>query len=369
MLIPATVIHHTVDAEHTEKRGGSFDAIAALLSNRIAYHILFWIILFIFNAGYVTYIEVEWQVTLYNLVLRIPFIIACCYVNLYVLLPKYYYTGQVFLYGAILLFVILTANAINLFLLESFADTADCSKSYESLSTFTWNNYIYKAFYLTSIIGLTSGIKLSKSYLLEKQKSDAIEKEKLQTELSLLKSQIHPHFFFNTLNNLYALTIKKSDLAPGMLLKLSELMSYSLYESEGSYVSLSKEIKHIQNYIELESLRFGNSMNVDFAVKGLEEDKFIPPLIFLPFIENCFKHTATKHRGLSIVIDLTIHNDTITLKTKNPYAHDQKKLSTAGGLGLRNVQRRLKLLYEDAYYLETEIAESYFIAVLQIPLS
>jgi sensor histidine kinase YesM len=350
----------------TEKE--PLNRIQQLLLNRLACHILFWMIVFIFNAAYISYIEYDWRITLYNFFLRMPFIIACCYVNLYWLLPKYYYPGRLLLYVSLVLGTILTLNIINLFVLESFSNTPICPKSYESLASFTWNNYVYKAFYLISIVGLTSGIKLSKGYLLEKQKTDAIEKEKLQTELSLLKSQIHPHFFFNTLNNLYALTLKKSDLAPGMLLRLSELMSYSLYESDGTYVSLSKEIKHIQNYIELESLRFGSKVSIEFNVIGLKEDKLIPPLIFLPIIENCFKHTSSGQSDISITISLTIHDDTATLRTCNPFTNDKNKLSGKGGLGLRNVHRRLQLLYDDAYHLETESSGRFFTVTLQIPL-
>ncbi len=198
-------------------------------SNRLAYHIVFWLFVFVFNVAYITFIEEDREVSLYNFALRIPFILACCYINLYWLMPRYYSTGRLLVYTPLVLCMILSLNALNLLLLESFVHTPICPSTFEADATFNGSNYIYKSFYLLSIVGLTSGIKLSKDHLAEVQKTDAIEKARLQTELSLLKSQINPHFFFNTLNNLYALTMKKSDLAPDMVLRLSDLMSYSLY--------------------------------------------------------------------------------------------------------------------------------------------
>lgn len=350
-------------------RNESFGRMRQVLANRVVSHVLFWIVLFGLTAMYVSSIEDEWQAPLYNFLLRMPFVVACCYANLYFLLPKFYYPDRLVLYALLLLTLILATNALNLFVLDAFADTPLCPQTYEAVSTFTWNNYVYKAFYLVSIVGLTSGIKLSKDYLLEKQKYDAIEKEKLKTELSLLKSQIHPHFFFNTLNNLYALTMKKSDKAPDMLLKLSDLMSYSLYESESSVTSLSKEIEHLRSYIDLESLRFGSKLKIDFTVTGVIENKSIPPLIFLPFIENSFKHVAVKQGDLFIAINIVAAADTITLEVKNPFVAGREQERKKGGLGLKNVQRRLALLYGDVYHLEMKPEENLFCVNLQIPLA
>jgi two-component system, LytTR family, sensor kinase len=337
-----------------------------ILSNRLAYHLVFWAFVFVFNAAYIAFIGEDRDVSLYNLGLRIPFILACCYLNLYWLMPRFYYSGNIFLYAFLVLAMTFSLNAINLYLLDAFVTSPICPTTFEADATFTASNYIYKSFYLFSIVGLTSGIKLSKNHLTEKQKADAIEKEKLQTELSLLKSQINPHFFFNTLNNLYALTMKKSDQAPELVLKLSDLMSYSLYESDAVQVSLINEISHIRNYIELESVRLGNRMKVEFLVNGLNQDKMIPPLIFLPLIENCFKHMANVP-GKSIMITLTVTERALTLHTTNPASSAQKPLTKKGGLGLRNVQRRLQLLYGDNYRLETEMTDEVFSAELEIP--
>jgi two-component system, LytTR family, sensor kinase len=343
--------------------------MTVVLTNRLAYHIVFWAFVFLFNAAYISFIGEDREVSLYNLGLRIPFILACCYINLYWLMPKFYYSGKLLLYGTLVLAMIFSLNALNLYLLQYFVESPICPTTFEADATFNGSNYIYKSFYLFSLVGLTSGIKLSKNHLTEKQRLDAIEKEKLQTELSLLKSQINPHFFFNTLNNLYALTMKKSDLAPDMVLRLSDLMSYSLYESDHTHVSLEKEIKHISNLIELEAVRMNNKIKVEFNVNGLTEDKQIPPLIFLPLIENCFKHAVANGSDNIISIELTATANSLLLKTSNPANPAQKQLHKKGGLGLRNVQRRLELLYDTRHQFETQFSNGHFIATLEIPLA
>lgn len=343
--------------------------MAHLLSNRVAYHVVFWAFVFSFNAAYIAFIGEDRDVSLYNLGFRIPFILACCYLNMYYLMPRFYYPGKLLGYGVLVLASIFLLNAINLYFLELFVDTPICPTTYEADATFNGSNYVYKGFYLFTLVGLTSGIKLSKNQLAERQKAEAIEKEKLQTELSLLKSQINPHFFFNTLNNLYALTMKKSDQAPEVVLKLSDLMSYSLYESEGVTVSLEKEIAHIRNYIELETVRLSKKMDVVFEVRGAVGKQVVPPLLFLPVIENCFKHASNKVHGGEINICLEVAENTITLTTRNPYQPMAALNRKSGGLGLKNVQRRLQLLFGSRYRFEKQLSNELYACTLQIPIT
>lgn len=340
-----------------------------LLTNRVAYHVVFWCFIFCFSAAYISVIGEDRMVSLYNLALRIPFIILCCYLNLYVLMPRLYNTNRLVLYAVAVMGLIFLLNAVNLFLLEALVDSPICPTTFEADATFNSSNYLYKSFYLFTLVGLTSGIRLSKSHYVERQKADAIEKEKLQTELSLLKSQIQPHFFFNTLNSLYALTLKKSELAPEMLLKLSDLLSYGLYEAEAASVALEKELEHIRNYVELESLRLGNRFTVQFEVEGNTERKYIPPLLFLPFIENCFKHSTLRGVNNSIIIQTTIEGKSIQLRTSNPFDVNTKPgIERKGGLGLKNAHRRLQLLYKAAYRVETQTGDGVYQVLVSVPL-
>src|SRR5262249_8589975 len=147
-----------------------------------------------------------------------------------------------------------------------------------------------------------------KDSLLHRQWVKEKEKQYLETELNLLKSQIQPHFFFNTLNNLYSLTLKKSDLAPEIVLKLSALMSYMLYESNASLVPLTKEVSYLENYIDVEKLRFGQRLSVEFEKKGNMDQVNIPPMILILFVENSFKH-GVKHNINKISITISLEVD------------------------------------------------------------
>ncbi|MET0299381.1 MAG: histidine kinase, partial [Flavitalea sp.] len=181
-------------------------------------------------------------------------------------------------------------------------------------------------------------------------------------------SQIQPHFFFNTLNNLYSLTLKKSDHAPEVVLKLSELMSYMLYGSNTQLVQLDKEIDFLQNFMDLEQLRFGERLKVRFDIEGNTETKKIPPLILILFVENSFKHGVKNNlREIEIAANLTVSDKELIFTISNPVEVIQTDLTTSG-IGLKNVQRRLDLLYGNRYTLHAETSHDKFITRLMLPL-
>lgn len=343
-------------------------SVSAILTNRWASHSIFWISLFLFNAGYIVFIGEDRVVALYNLAFRIPFVLLCCYLNLYFLMPQFYEKGRLLVYIALLAAAIFGLNAINLALLGAFVETPICPTTFEADATFNISNYVYKSFYLFSIVALTSGIKLSKQELRERQHAEEIKREKLETELNLLKSQINPHFFFNTLNSLYALTLKKSDKAPDLVLRLSDLMSYSLYDSDALAVPLAKELEHLSNYVELERVRLGGRGSVEFVITGEPGDKHVPPLIFLPLIENCFKHAAVKSAEDRISITLSIAERSVRLVTHNPARGAASHPNDRGGLGLKNLRRRLELIYSSAFQLQSEEREATYCVLLEVPV-
>ena len=194
----------------------------------------------------------------------------------------------------------------------------------------------------------------------------------MQSELKFLKSQINPHFFFNTLNNLYALTLKKSDLAPEIVLRLSEMMRYMLYESNEKEVSLEKEINYVINYIELEKLRQGERFQINFDIKGAPKQQKIAPLMFIPFLENSFKHGLDSHIKAGYVnAQLTLNEASVSLDIKNskPKNVQPIKASKSGGIGLENVKRRLKLLYPNKHNLKINDATDFFHVALEINLT
>jgi LytS/YehU family sensor histidine kinase len=203
--------------------------------------------------------------------------------------------------------------------------------------------------------------------MLQKQQLQEIEKNQVATELAFLRSQIQPHFFFNTLNNLYSLTLQKSDLAPEVVLKLSSLMSYMLYESGASQIPLQKEIGNLENYIGLEQLRFGTRLSLSFEKKGPMESVRIPPLLLLAFVENSFKHGISQIAGEGhIHLLLQIDPGELIFHIDNPIGNGRPQ--NTPGIGLKNAIRRLDLLYGPRYRLDLQEIENTFHVTLKIPL-
>jgi LytS/YehU family sensor histidine kinase len=225
---------------------------------------------------------------------------------------------------------------------------------------------------INSVLVFATAVKVVKHWYIQQHKNQELEKEKMFSELRYLKSQVHPHFFFNTLNNLYGLTLSKSDTAPEVVLRLSDLMSYMLYDTNTQWVPLEKEINYIRNYIALEKLRFGKRFNVSFQVQGDTASFVIAPLLLLPFIENSFKHSINKEiEGAWIAIDLTIKEAALAFTVENRMIKEPmngEERESAGGLGLQNVKRRLELLYKERYTLKIFEEESEYLVVLKLDL-
>ena len=185
-----------------------------------------------------------------------------------------------------------------------------------------------------------------------------LENQRLTAELAFLKSQINPHFLFNSLNSIYSLAYQKSDTTPEAILKLSEIMRYMLYESNDNKVDLSKELQYLQNYIDLQKIRFGKRAYVDFEVNGQVTNQRIVPLLLIAFIENAFKHGVANDAAAPIKLIINVSDGNLSF-----YMENKKHLlnrDASGGIGLINVKRRLDLLYPGNYRLEIhEDADTY----------
>ncbi len=188
----------------------------------------------------------------------------------------------------------------------------------------------------------------------EKNKS-LIETQKVKAELAFLKSQISPHFLFNTLNNIYALAIAKSENTASGILWLSNMMRYITDKSEEDYVPVEREIACIKDYIELQKLRLGKNVKIEFSLKGNYENTKVAPLILMSFIENTFKHGVSNIIPSQIVINILIIDREIILETRNTI-NKMNGESSRNGIGLQNAKQRLELLYPDKHHLQ--ISES-----------
>ena len=205
------------------------------------------------------------------------------------------------------------------------------------------------------VLTLAVVIKWFKYWYIEHKSSQQLAQEKLQAELNFLKAQVHPHFLFNTLNNLYALTLKQSKDASEVVLKLSDLLDYMLYECNAATVPLTKEIKLVQDYIALEKIRYGKRLDIEFTTQGQPEGTMIAPMLILPFAENAFKHGVSEELDQSTIgIHLTVQQNKLTLKVQNSKskeADQEDHFEYKEGIGLKNVSRRLELLYPQRHQL------------------
>lgn len=226
-------------------------------------------------------------------------------------------------------------------------------------------------FFATSFVGLaTSQYGILTEWMSSQNRQRELKREKLESELKFLKTQLNPHFLFNTLNSLYALTLKKSELAPEIVLKLSEAMRYMLYECNVDRVPLKSEIKYIENYLELEKLRHSDNVHITFNVTGDVDNQMIAPLIFLPFIENSFKHGLEVNVGENYVhINLDVDGDQIRFEVLNKKTEHQKPIPSnkkSGGIGLKNIKKRLQLIYPERYDLRIDNMEEHYKVVLNL---
>ncbi|MBK1439416.1 histidine kinase [Parapedobacter sp. ISTM3] len=194
----------------------------------------------------------------------------------------------------------------------------------------------------------------------------SLENEKLNAELAFLKSQINPHFLFNSLNNIYSLAYQKSEKTPEAILKLSEIMRYMLYESNEEFVLLEEEINYLKNYIELQKLRFKEKVYVDLYVDVDEPGHRIMPLLLISFLENAFKHGVSTNASKPIRIDIEVHHGRLHFKAEN--AKSQLNKDQTKGVGLTNLKRRLQLGYPGRHTINIVESEDYYSSELFIYL-
>lgn len=213
---------------------------------------------------------------------------------------------------------------------------------------------IASAISVSYTLAITMSLKLVKQWYERERVTADLERINMETELKYLKSQINPHFLFNSLNSLYALSLKKSDLAPEMILKLSDILRYVLYDGGAKWVDLEKELNYIQSYLDLEKLRHGARLQVQLDVGKIKSGTKVAPMLFLTFIENSFKHGISKRAEggfLNISISSSDENVQFSICNSKPTQKAAHISGHQGGIGIENVKKRLNLLYPNRHEL------------------
>lgn len=341
---------------------------------RITYHILFWIAVASFYFFLFSWNSDFREASIIFSAGLLPVAIAVTYFFNYKLVPQFLWKkhyGRFFLFS----FYTLLAGVWISFLIVFYVliyilnnkSAIDPSVLHPELQVMTLNFIVFFAIAVKQI---------KRAFFIQQEKND-LEKLKLNTELKLkeaelklLKAQIHPHFLFNTLNNLYGLTLEKSDDAPGLVLRLSNILDYILYRCNESSVMVSDEIENLKNYIEIERIRYSDKLKMDVDFPSKTFNLKIAPLIILPFIENAFKHGVSNYPGVALVktkIDLL--ENTLVFKienSKNPVKKIENGYSK--GIGLQNARKRLELLYPEKFILKIDDRKDSFSVNLTLQL-
>ncbi len=322
-----------------------------VLRRRWLIHMFFWVFVLLLYS--LLFGQGEWNYwrTLSFVSLLLPVTIGATYFLNYFLVPRYLLKGR---YGAFALYFLYTligalflemCLVILTFIMLAGADIKGMSPSSINL------RFLLAA--LLMIVFLGGAIKMLSHWRQSREDYQNLMREKIETELKFLKTQLNPHFLFNTLNNLYYLASDKSDKAPQAIMALSELLDYVINEARQPWVPLEREIRFLRNYIDLEQLRYDDRLKLTFDVSGDVTTRQIAPMMLVTLVENCFKHGPGKSAGRHWMdINITGTHEFLSIRISNSKSESPE--SNSNGIGLSNLRHQLSLLYPDRHELEVE---------------
>lgn len=342
--------------------------LSHIFKNPILRHFLFWMFAFVY------YLSASWpykknkvmlfEATLFELMLQV----LIAYMVIFLLIPKLLNRNKkyVFLASIVVLSYIVHLSFSTFISFRWIKDTETLTQAdffYERITSFPQYLRSIPSYSLPMII-----LVIFNYYKKQKETANLLE-QKRTSELKLLKQQLNPHFLFNTLNNLYILVLEKSDKAPQIVGKLSEILDYILYQCKDKFVPLYKEVELLESYIILEKVRYGNRVEVSFD-KQINNDVKIAPLILLNFVENAFKHGVSQEINKAFIsLSISTSDDEIIFKLKNskPKSYIENSIKETGNIGMRNSEKQLELLYPKEYNLN--ITDTNLIYTLELKIN
>lgn len=317
--------------------------------HRILTHFLFWTFYVLFFGSVYGKYGHNFQWYFIESLCMLPFVMGATYTTVYGILPFYLRTKKllvtVVLVAAVLLLATL-GERIFLRMINGLPVTSDSVLGVTFLYLFLETNFI---------VGIVFAIKIVKKWFEQQEEKHVIEKQNLKKELNLLKAQLHPHFLFNTMNNLYSLSLSESAKTSEGIAQMAALLQAVLYECNEVEIPLEKELKLIENYMELERLRYGTDLNLKFDVTGEADRWKIAPMLLFTFIENSFKHGGSRNGKFFIIINLTLSENELWFQIQNSISSEKKTGAVKpGGVGLANAKKRLEILYKEKYEIKVD---------------
>lgn len=333
-----------------------------LLINEISIFIYLWVI-YLFFPMLFDLERGEFSISLGKVTFTAYYIILASLNNFY-LIPRYVSNGRYLTYLGVILTTLAGFSIFDETVIEYLLN-------YERGLSLSTRGAAYSFIRMGTIVILFGSFKLFWDYQNKLRKISSLEKERIESELKFLKSQINPHVMFNNLNSIYYYALENSEKVPTMILKLSEIMRYMIYEANERLVSLEKELEYIRNFIELQKIRLEERGTIAFSVDGDPGNYQIAPLLLISFIENSFKHSMeTRSDDIWIEIEITISDDQLHFSARNNWSEPQSPgdRPSSSGIGLQNVKKRLQLIYPGQHTLEIKKSEELFDVSLTLSL-
>jgi hypothetical protein len=298
-------------------------------------------------------------------------ILSFSYITVYVFVPKYLYKKKYVSFCVSVLLLLCTLQCINSILIYyQINKTFNFIAGIHPHEFFQWGAFIRVLGNPPLVCGLLLSLKSLKNWQLKKIENESLTRANTNAELQLLKSQIHPHFLFNTLNNIYSYSLNDKSEAAGLVKKLKQTVHYMIAECNHPYVPLKNELNMIANFIELEKIRYGNRLSMQVELINSEENHLIAPLLMIPFVENSFKHGVSQmleHPGIHLKI--YVEKNILYFFLNNSKPRESLSRENRKGIGLENVRKRLDILYPGKHTLLIVVTDDNFTVEMQISLS
>jgi hypothetical protein len=340
--------------------------VQRIASNRFVHHVLFWVsywVLTSFSDGLYDY---DFSKIFLHGLSHLPLTVLATYTFVYWIFPRFFKDKKVtFVITSLLFliaFVLLKRISIQYFQYPVFYVDADYTFTF-----LNWYRIVSTALSLCATIGIFFGLKYYKGWKVQIQRAEELSREKRDAELQFLKAQLHPHFLFNSLNSLYYEVVSKSDKAPDLLIKLSDLLRFILHDCQEEWIGLDKELELIENYISIEKSRYGDRLVVHLEITG-DRSVQIPPLLCFSLVENAIKHGMSDQvERCNISIQIGVEGDRISLNVSNPVltAGKSDPMGASKGIGLENVHRQLQLLFGEDFVLESRTEGPLYTSILE----
>jgi two-component system, LytTR family, sensor kinase len=339
--------------------------ILKLIANRkrsIGSHIIFWLLYVLFFGSIYGKYGQNFQWYFIESLCMLPFVMVASYITAYAILPFYLRTrrlGPTVILVLAVLFLATLGERLSLRYINGLPLTTESIFGVTFLYLFLETNFV---------VAIVFTIRITKKWFEQQERNHEIEKQNLKKELSLLKSQLHPHFLFNTLNNLYALSLGEPAKTSEGIANMAELLRSVLYECNEVEIPVSREVKIIENYLMLEQLRYGEKLDLQFDVLQINGNRKIAPMLLFTFVENCFKHAGTSADGKFFIhISLKESGDKLLFRAENSL-YDSQPLPQGqnGGVGLVNAQKRLNIIYPGRFLFEAGKSGNLWKVLLEI---